>query len=109
VSDGGGIIGTSQVNSVNASYRRMFTSKMDLTLGGRYFHDTSTTVSNRTYNNFNVTAGLNYKLMKSLTATALYSYLHQSQSNAILIGSSTYNANIVGVSVNYTWNHPLGR
>ena len=26
-------IGTSQVNSVNGSYRRMFTRKMDLTVG----------------------------------------------------------------------------
>ncbi len=109
VSDGGGIIGTSKVSSVNGSYRRMFTSKMDLTLGGTYFHDVSTTVSSRSYNNFNLNAGLNYKLTKSLNATARYGFLHQTQSNTILIGPGTYNTNLVGVTVNYTWNHPLGR
>jgi hypothetical protein len=109
VSDGGGIIGTSQVNSVNGSYHRMFTSKMDLTLGARYFHDVSTTVSSRLFDNSNVSASLNYKLARSLNATAQYMFVHQAQSNTILIGPSTYNTNIVGVTINYTWNHPLGR
>ena len=35
--DGGGIIATSQVNSVDGSYRRMLTSKMDFDLGRPIF------------------------------------------------------------------------
>ena len=45
VMDGGGIIATSQVNSVTGSYRRMLTLKWDFDVGGRYMHDVSTTVS----------------------------------------------------------------
>lgn len=109
VSDGGGIIATSTVNSVNGSYHRMFTPKLDLTVGGNYFHDVSTTISSRSFNNLNLSAGLNYKLSKSLSATARYAFFHQTQSNTIVIGPRTYNTNLVGVTVNYTWNHPLGR
>ncbi|MGA9564922.1 MAG: hypothetical protein WBS19_05295 [Candidatus Korobacteraceae bacterium] len=109
VSDGGGIIGTSQANSVNANYRRKITAKMDVLLGARYLHDVSTTVSSRQFNNFYINTGLTYKFAKSLTATGQYTYVHYNQSNTILLGAPNYNSNIVGVSVNYTWNHPLGR
>ncbi len=109
VSDGGGIIATSQVNSVDGSYHRMLTPKMDTTVGVRYFHDVSTTASSRSFDNFTVNAALNYKLTKSLKATAQYAFLHQTISNAILLGPNIYNSNIVGVTVNYTWDHPLGR
>jgi hypothetical protein len=109
VMDGGGIIATSQVNSVTGSYRRMLTPTLDLTFSGRYFHDVSTTVSSRSYDNFNIGAVLSYKIRKSFNASAHYSFIHQMQSNTILLGSNNYNANLVGVSLNYTWNHPLGR
>jgi hypothetical protein len=109
VNDGGGIIATSQVNSVNGSYRRMFTPKLDFSLGGRYFHDVSTTASSRSYDNLSIYAALNYKLAKSLLTSVQYYRIHQTQSSAILLGPATYDANIVGVSLNYTWNHPLGR
>jgi len=110
VMDGGGIIATSQVNMVNASYRRMLTSKMDLVLAARYVHDLSTTVSSRSFDYSGINAALTYKLAKSLHASATYAFVHQTQSNAFLIGSgSSYNDSIVGVSVTYSWNHPLGR
>jgi hypothetical protein len=109
VMDGGGIIATSQVNSVNGSYRRQLTHKMDVTVGAHFYHDVSTTVSSRSFNNFALNAGLTYKLAKSLDATALYVHLQQTQSSAILIGSSNYDSNLVGVSINYSWNHSLGR
>ena len=109
VSDGGGIIATAQVNSVNASYRRMMTAKLDLLAGLQYFHDVSTTVSSRSYDQITPNAGLTYKLAKSLSATFRYSYIHQAQSNTFLTGSATYNDNNVGVLLNYTWSHPLGR
>jgi len=109
VLDGGGVIATSQVNSLNGSYRRMLTQKMDLTAGVRYFHDVSTTVASRTYNNLGFNLALNYKLSKSFNATAQYSFIRQIQSQAFLIGTNPYNANLIGASINYTWNHPLGR
>ena len=83
--------------------------KMDVTVAGGYFHNVSTTVSGRSYDNLNLNAGLTYRLTKSLDATAQYAYIRQTQTNAFLIQSGNYNANIVGASINYTWNHPLGR
>lgn len=109
VSDGGGIIATSQVNNFSADYRRMIMRKLDGTLGVVYYHDVSTTVSSREYNNFYINAALTYTLAKSLLASATYARVHQTQSNTIVLGSGSYNANIVGVSITYTWNHPLGR
>ena len=109
VSDGGGILATTQVNAVNGDYHRMIIPKMSIVVGARYFHDVSTTVSSRSYSNVYLNASLTYTLAKSLTATGTYGYVHQTQSNTILIGTANYNANIVGASINYTWNHPLGR
>lgn len=109
VMDGGGIIATSQVNSFNGNYRRMLSAKMDVIVGGMYLHDVSTTVSSRSYDNFTVNASLNYKLAKSLNAAAQYNHVHQTQTNSFIVGAGTYDANIVGASITYTWDHPLGR
>lgn len=113
VSDGGGIIGTSEVDHFNVSYRRMITRKMDAVLGGQFLHDvstaTTTTVPSRNFNNTYIDLALSYAFMKSLRASATYAHTHQSQSSTIVIGSSSYNANIVGVTVSYSWDHPLGR
>ena len=109
VSDGGGVIGTSQVSTIFGDYRRMLTQKMDVTVGARYFHDVSTMLSSRSYDNLSFNAALSYTLAKSLLASATYAYVHQTQSSTVLLGSSTYNANIVGASISYSWNHPLGR
>ena len=109
VSDGGGITTTSEVNSVSATYGRLFTTKMSSQVGVRYYNVSSIATSNRNFQNISFYAGLNYKLARSLTANAQYSYLHQTQSNAFLIGSGAYTDNIVGVSINYAWTHPLGR
>ena len=109
VSDGGGVIATSQSNAVDGSYRRMLTAKMNLTLDARYTHLVSTSVSSRTYDYSDFGAILGYKLTKSLTATARYAYANYNRSNLFLVGRGNYHDNIIGAMLNYTWNHPLGR
>lgn len=109
VSDGGGIIATSQVNSITGSYRRMIARKLDFVLSAQYFHDISTTTSTRTFDNYYINAGLNYTLKKSFLITPQYARVHQTQSNAFIIGTSAYDDNRFGVSINYSWTHPLGR
>src|SRR5215469_11218732 len=110
VSDGGGIIATSQVNSVHGDYRRMLAPKWDATIGATYFHDVSTTTTTRNFNNFFVNAAVDYKISRSFHADANYGFTQVSQSNAFLIGSSGhYQTNIFGASISYSWNHPLGR
>lgn len=109
VTDGGGIIATSQSNIVTATYRRLITQKWSAQLGARYSHNVSTTTSSRSFNNYYVDVGLVYQIAKAFNATATYARVHQVQSNAFLIGSGSYNDNRVGVSLTYTWDHPLGR
>ena len=109
VSDGGGIIATSQVNMLNGEYRRMLTPKWDATVGATYYHDVSTTTANRSFNNIFTNAAVSYKISKSFNATANYGFLHLTQSNAFLIGTGNYNTNILSASITYSWNHPLGR
>jgi len=109
VNDGGGVIATAQVLQVNGSYRRQMTQKLDLLANLGYFHNTSTTLSIRTFNNIYSSVGVTYRLMRSVSANAYYYYVHQAQSTAILIGPNSYNDNRYAVSINYSWNHPLGR
>jgi hypothetical protein len=109
VSDGGGIIATSQVNGLNGEYRRMITPKWDATAGVAYTHAISTTTARRSYSNIFTNVGVNYKISKSFDATARYGFTHWKQSNAFLIGTGNYNTNIFSASISYSWNHPLGR
>jgi hypothetical protein len=109
VSDGGGLIGTSQVNAFNADYRRQITRKWDGIVGGSYYHDVSTTRTTRNFNNFYINASVNYRISKLFFAAAYYAHTQLTQSNAFLIGTGSYDANILGASISYSWNHPLGR
>jgi len=109
VTDGGGILATVQSNTVNGSYRRQLTQKLNGNVGAQYFDDVSTTVSSRSFNNFTINAGLSCQLAKAFSATLNYAHVYYTQSNTILLGYSSYNSNIVGVSINYSWTHPLGR
>ena len=109
VSDGGGIIATSQVNMLNGEYRRMIAPKWDGTLGATYRHDVSTTTDKRSFNNIYTNVGVSYKISKSFNATANYGFAHLRQSNAFLIGTGTYNTSIFSALISYSWSHPLGR
>jgi hypothetical protein len=109
VSDGGGIIATSQVNSVNGSYRRLITRKLDASISAQYYHDVSTTTSSRSFDNYYINAGLNYQVLKSLGANVIFGRVHQTQSNAFIIGTNSYDDNRVSASLTYSWTHPLGR
>ena len=109
VMDGAGLIGTAQVDNFNASYRRQLTAKMDLTVGTRYFHNVSVTATRRSYNTYDFNAGLGYNFTKSLIGDARYTYYRFSESQAFLIHTGTYSDNLFGVSISYSWRHPLGR
>ena len=109
VSDGGGLIATSQVNSVTGTYRRLLAYKLSALVGGRWMRDTSTTVQSRSFDNYALNTGATYQIAKSLNATVDYSHIHQNQSNVFLIGQSIYSDNRVGATISYEWSHPLGR
>jgi hypothetical protein len=109
VSDGGGIIATSVVNTVGGSYRRQIAPKWSGSLGARYLHSTSTLTSARYFHDFYVAVNIDYQLNKSFLLSAIYARVNTTQSNAFVINSGTYNDNRVGVNLSYSWTHPLGR
>ena len=74
---------------MNASYRRMFTLENG-SYGGQatYFHDRFHYGFEPLVQQLRVSMpALNYKLTKSLNATAQYYFVHQTQSNTFLIGA----------------------
>ena len=109
VSDGGGITATSQVNIASASYNRLITRKLNGVVGFHFLNSTSTTLQSRSFDNYFISVGLNYQIMKSLQASANYVRAYQTQSSAFLINPGTYTDNRVGGSISYHWSHPLGR
>ena len=109
VSDGGGIIATSVVNTVAGSYRRQIAPKWSGSLGARYLHSTSTLASARYFHDFYFGVNIAYQLNKSFLMSAIYARVNTTQSNAFVINSGTYNDNRVGVNLSYSWTHPLGR
>ena len=109
VSDGGGITATTEVSNLNAAYRRKLTAKVNFLVGMRYLHNVSVVANQRSFNNVYGNVGFTYQVTKSFDATANYVRIHQAQSGAFIVGSRTYDDNRVGVSINYSWRHPLGR
>ncbi len=109
VQDGGGLTATSEVNSANATYRRMLAKKWDGLAGINFVHDVSTTSSARTATNLYTTLGLSYKPIKSVDVAADYAFQRVNQSNTIVLGPSNYTNNRVSITASYSWTHPLGR
>ena len=113
VSDGGGLTATSQVNKVDADYRRQIAPKWSGQVGGRYLKSASTATANapnfRNFENYSFNLGVTYQISKHFSSNASYIRVHQTQSNAFLINPGTYNDNRVGVNISYSWTHPLGR
>jgi hypothetical protein len=109
VSDGAGIIATSQVNYFHGDYRRMINPKWDMTAGATYDHVVSTTTVSRSFDNFFLHVTASYKISKTFNATGSYGFGHLTRSNTFLIGTATYNTNFLSASISYSWNHPLGR
>jgi hypothetical protein len=108
VSSGSYLLGTSSVYEVRADYSRVLSPRWNLLTGFQYLNDVSISFSKRTLDNIIGNATLTRQLGRSLSADLRYAYLHQSQQN-ILSARPTYNTNQVGVTIQYNWNHPLGR
>jgi hypothetical protein len=109
VTDGGGLIATSQVNSVTGQYHRMIALKWDATAGVTYLHDVSTTTATRKFDSFFINTAVTYRIARSLSAVANYGYAHVTQSGLFFVGAGTYNTNLFAATISYSWNHPLGR
>lgn len=108
VSDGGGILATTQTYVVQGDFRQQLSRRWDVNIGSRYWNNTSITVSNRSFWNLGGNVSFTRQFAKSLTGTVQYAYVTETKHN-ISVGLPKYHNNIVAARLTYQWHHPLGR
>ncbi|MFZ0706872.1 MAG: hypothetical protein WAM71_14795 [Candidatus Korobacteraceae bacterium] len=117
VSDGGGLLATTTVYNANGAYRRKLTAKWDGVLSMQYSNNASFAASNlnrqlfpnRTYTILQTTAQLSRQITPQVTANLWYAYIRETQKDIYPQSYPTYFDNRVWISIQYSWNHPLGR
>ena len=108
VSDGGGILATTQMVRVGAEFRRQLRPRWSVELGATYWKDTSITLSSRKFAYTVADVRLTHEITRSLNASLQYAYGHETQSD-ISLGAPSYNDNRIQFNIQYDWHHPLGR
>jgi len=117
VSDGGGLLATTTVYNANAAYRRKLSARWDGVLSFQYSNNASFAASqlnrqlfpNRTYTIMQGTLQLGRQLTPQLSADLWYAYIRETQKNIYVGANPNYFENRVWISLQYSWNHPLGR
>ncbi len=118
VSDGGGLLATTTVYDVNGAYRRKITSRWDGLVSIQYGNNASFAASNlnkqlfpdRKFTLLQTAFNLTRPITQSMTANLTYSYIRETQFNIYAPPAApTYTDNRIWISIQYTWNHPLGR
>jgi hypothetical protein len=118
VSDGGGLLATTTVYNVNLAYRRKLSARWDGTISGQYGNNASFAASNlnkqlfpdRKYTVLQSGVQLIRQITPQMTANLSYSYIRETQMNIYFVGASpNYNDSRIWISLQYNWNHPLGR
>ena len=111
VSNGGGLLGAVRLYQLTVGYRRPLTQRWNLYAGFSYNNSlsiTHSTSSDRFLNGILGTVGLNRNISRAWNASMYYASIHQSQ-QYILPQSYTVGANGVGITLQYSWGHSLGR
>ncbi len=118
VSDGGGLLATTTVYNANAAYRRKINARWDGTVSFVYGFNASFAASNlnkqlfpnRTYSILQSAVQLTRQITPALQANLTYLYIRETQKNIYFVNAyPTYNDSRIQVSLQYNWNHPLGR
>lgn len=117
VSDGGGYLATTVMYALNAAYRRKLAARWDAVGTMQWGNNISFAASNldsrlfpnRSYTLMQVYAILNREITRRLTGSLQYGFARQTQDNIYPLGAPSYNDNRFSFSLQYTWNHPLGR
>ena len=118
VSDGGGLLATTTVYNANGAYRRKLNARWDGILSFNYGFNASFAASNlnrqlfpnRTYSILQAALQLTRQITPALTANLAYAYIRESQENIYIQNAAPrYNDSRIWISLQYAWNHPLGR
>jgi hypothetical protein len=117
ISDGGGLLATTVMYSVNGAYRRKLSARWDGVASMQWGNNNSFAASNlnkqlfpdRNFTLLQTYLTLNREITRRITGSLQYGYTHQNQTNIYLTGTPSYNDSRFSASVQYNWNHPLGR
>jgi hypothetical protein len=118
VSDGGGLLATTTVYSVNGAYHRRLGARMDGLASIQYGNNASFAATNlnrqlfpdRKFTVLQTIFQLNRQITPQVVATAAYSYVRETQKAIYVVDATgTYNDNRVWFTLQYTWNHPMGQ
>jgi len=108
VSDGGGVLATTQMIRAAAEFRRQLRPRWSAALGPSYWKNTSITDSSRKFSYVAVIVGVTHEIARSLNASLQYAYAHETQTD-ITVGGTGYSDNRIQFNIEYNWHHPLGR
>jgi hypothetical protein len=118
VSDGGGLLATTTVYNANGAYRRKLNARWDGILSFNYGFNASFAASNlnkqlfpnRDYSLLQAAVQLTRQITPALVANLSYAYIRETQENIYVQNASPrYNESRIWISLQYNWNHPLGR
>lgn len=108
VSDGGGILATTQTYRAGATFRRQLRPRWYGEVGISYWNNTSITIANRKFSYALGSLSVSHEISRSFNATFQYAYSKENQEN-VFLGAPGYNQNRIQFTVDYNWHHPLGR
>jgi hypothetical protein len=109
ITDGGGLVGAVTLNSGDAQFKRRLTPKWDLNIGGFYATDTALGFAGTSgLHSWAANGGLERKITQNLYVDVGYSHLHQTR-NGTVAGLDKEDHNRVVLSLDYRWDHPVGR
>jgi len=118
VSDGGGLLATTTAYNGNLAYRRKLNARWDGVISVNYGDNASFAASNlnkqlfpnRDYTLLQTALQLTRQITPAMTANLSYAYIRETQKNIYFVNASpTYNDSRIWISIQYNWNHPLGR
>ncbi len=111
VTNGGGLFGVIKAYQASATYSRVLARKWTLVLGFLYMDDVSLLPQLESFlRSDQGTIGLTHTINDSWSLRTYYAYMHQS-SNYYSFNGLPINGDIsgLGLTLQYVWNHSLGR
>ena len=108
------MLATTTFSVVKVSYMRRLTSKWNGIVGTQFSDNQSFTTNqsqlpNRSYKYWNSQVEASRRFSTAWNLLLRYAYIHDSTTNISTIGTKSYSNNALQATINYTWNHPLGR
>jgi hypothetical protein len=112
VSDGGGIGGAVQMTDFSGNVSQKIGKKWSANFFASYTLNGSNatgTSGNSSLRYFSGGVGVNREIIRNLSFSAKYWYVHQSSDNAVPVNAILADHNRVDIGLSYSFSHPLGR